>query len=224
MTAADRPGAAGEFSLADITHALHSLIPHGDGVPACAALITDNNQTVSLNVILTRARRLVGEQWEAANRAALIGELERSRRADGIPREQITVAGGERLWRPVAAAASPAAAQDEISEMLDHIHFVMPNLNDTFHYACADTEQIEAGEGPVMAAWWRRHRWHGLVALAAWRRGRHPLPEITADARYRAAVADLASDEQVSCPGEPDTERWLWWFDLDDLPALEPLP
>lgn len=106
--------------------------------------------------------------------------------------------------------------------MLDGIAFLLPNLNDTFAYACADTEQIAVGEAEIMAKWWRRHGWFGLVALAAWQRGLHPIPPVAATPNYQDAVADLRSDERVYCEGEEDEgpETWLWWFDLDDREGL----
>lgn len=110
--------------------------------------------------------------------------------------------------------------KDELVTMLDGVAFLLPNFNDTFYYASADTEQIPVGEGEVMAAWWRRHGWHGLVALAAWKRARHPLQPIAEDSRYTAALADLRSDETVLCAGDDEGGTWLWWFDLDDAPGV----
>ncbi len=84
---------------------------------------------------------------------------------------------------------------DDLTAFLGANAFVFPNLNDTFAYACSDTEQLPVGEGEIMAKWWRRHGWHGLVALAACKRGAHPLAAHRTDS-YWAALRDLASDEQ----------------------------
>lgn len=107
---------------------------------------------------------------------------------------------------------------DGLEGFLDAQAFLLPNLNDTFGLACADTEQLSVGEGEIMAIWWGRHGWHGLVALAAVQRGRHPLPRHADDARYRDALADLQGDERIGCRDDPETTgRWLWWFGLDHL-------
>jgi hypothetical protein len=100
--------------------------------------------------------------------------------------------------------------------LLNATAFLLPNLNDTFGYACADTEQIAVGEGEIMARWWMRHGWQGLVAIAAMKRGKQPIPPVAEDTAYQAAVADLASDERVACTGEDEAETWRWWFDLED--------
>ena len=102
---------------------------------------------------------------------------------------------------------------DELVDFLDANAFLLPNFSDTFGYASADTEQIEVGEGEIMAKWWRRHGWYGLVALAAYKRGAEPVREIREDSRYQAAMADLKSDEQVACSDDPEaTHTWLWWL------------
>jgi hypothetical protein len=104
--------------------------------------------------------------------------------------------------------------------MLADVFWLLPNLNDTFAYACADSEKIDVGEGEIMAAWWRRHGWHGLVALAAWKRQRHPLSQVAAHPSYQTAIADLRSDETIACAGEVEGATWLWWF-FDDPVAWD---
>lgn len=91
----------------------------------------------------------------------------------------------------------------ELDRFLADVHFLLPNLNDTFYYASGDTEQIGVGDGPAMAALWRRFGWFALVAIAADIRKQDPLKEIAEDPRFAAALAAL--DEPW---GDQSEEPW----------------
>lgn len=66
-------------------------------------------------------------------------------------------------------------------EFLDDFVFIHPNLNDTFDYACADTEMItldgEANQRALVQVW-VRYRQHGIRAYVAKMRGQEPLKEL----------------------------------------------
>lgn len=106
-------------------------------------------------------------------------------------------------------------SDDELARFLSTVHFVMPNLNDTFAFACADTEKVSVGDGQLLADFWRRHGWRGLVAIAAVQRGAEPLGEVAATPEYMAARAELLARE--SFPDE-DGEPWTL-LDEFELPV-----
>jgi len=109
---------------------------------------------------------------------------------------------------------TPPSEEEVLANFLNSIHYFMPNLNDSFYYASADTEKISVGEGAIMAKWAIKHGWYGFVAIAALKRNRNPLPEITKQLAYQAAVRDLNSGEIICFEDDPEGGDWRWWFDL----------
>jgi hypothetical protein len=117
------------------------------------------------------------------------------------------------LRRRTGSVPSPPAQTSEIASLLeDHLLFVAPNLNDTFAYACADTEDLAACE--QLADAYREHGWHIFVALAAYKRGVEPLQQIADTPEYAAAKAcvDADRDLRIFCEVEQATDddfaRW----------------
>lgn len=94
--------------------------------------------------------------------------------------------------------------RDELADFIADIHFILPNFNDTFSYACADTEQISVGDGQVLADFWRKYGWHGLLAIAAVKRKRDPLPEVAKSEKYQEAVIELMSGKEI----DDEEEGW----------------
>lgn len=85
-----------------------------------------------------------------------------------------------------------------LEAFLADVHFVCPNLNDTFHYAAADSEQLCTGDGELLHDFYLEHGWHGLVALTAIKRGAEPIREVRENENYIAArVAADANAELV---------------------------
>lgn len=114
------------------------------------------------------------------------------------------------MWIPnwLHRSRAGATADDELARFLADLHFILPNLNDTFDYAMADSEQINVGDGEVMADFWRRHGWHGLVAIAAIKRRRDPgIPSVAGDDRYKVALAELRALKPLP-PEDGDPDVW----------------
>lgn len=107
----------------------------------------------------------------------------------------------------------------ELEEFLAAHAFLLPNLNDTFAYACADSEQITVGDGEHMARFWRDYGWHGLVAIAAVKRDRYPLAEVALSPKYKMALGELLAAEWV----DPEWTL-LDEFELHVGPNLSPAP
>jgi hypothetical protein len=96
---------------------------------------------------------------------------------------------------------------DELVDFLNHFHFIYPNLNDTFHYACADSERIALdGEGEpdaedpmdrftdqdMLVKMWRAYGFHGIVAYCTRVRGELPsVTQVTSHPKYQAAIDAL---------------------------------
>jgi hypothetical protein len=85
-----------------------------------------------------------------------------------------------------------------LERFLDDCHGLTVNLNDTFYYSSADAEDVIIGDAGLFADFWQRHGWYGLVAIAAWKRKRHPLPQVAQHPKYKAALEELRSDEPVN--------------------------
>lgn len=96
---------------------------------------------------------------------------------------------------------------DELLEFLTLFAFIYPNLNDTFAYACADTEKIyldveqpfgfdsEGGppyvsNGEVLVRIWREYGTAGMYAFVAKMRGMDVLPRLRSP-EYEAAKEAL---------------------------------
>lgn len=87
----------------------------------------------------------------------------------------------------------------ELERFLEDLHFIYPNFNDTFYYASADSEQLNAdgledwdlGDDFSLADWWRRFGWDGLCALAAKQRDKEPIKEIAERPKYKEARNEL---------------------------------
>jgi hypothetical protein len=91
----------------------------------------------------------------------------------------------------VSQPPSSQSDSDELADFLADLAFVMPNLNDTFSYACADSEKITVGDGKLMAEFWRKYGWQGLAAIAAVQRRKEPVAEVARDYGFIRAVAEL---------------------------------
>lgn len=83
--------------------------------------------------------------------------------------------------------------RDELREFLDAMHWIMPNLNDTFAYATADSEKIymdgESNTDMLVKAW-RQYGHGGIRAYVAKIRGIEPIPPLR-DVDYENAVLAL---------------------------------
>lgn len=82
---------------------------------------------------------------------------------------------------------------DELFRFLDCFHWVYPNLNDTFAYACADSERVYMdGESNQIAlvTVWRKWGPAGIAAYVAKMRGTEPLQAVRTE-KYEAAKAYL---------------------------------
>lgn len=97
--------------------------------------------------------------------------------------------------------------RDELADFLDGLHWVLPNLSDTFAYASADTEQIAVGDAETLARLWRAHGHYALVAIAAWTRGVHPITPVRDREEYQAALAELRENPAEWPPG-PAGKCW----------------
>lgn len=78
---------------------------------------------------------------------------------------------------------------DLLSDFLDHMHWVMPNLNDTFGYATADSEKIYMDQDTnqeMLVDVWSKYGHIGIVAYVAKMRGTEPLPQLLTPAYYQA--------------------------------------
>lgn len=84
-----------------------------------------------------------------------------------------------------------------VREFLSSFVYIYPNLNDTFYYACADTEQTtldmdgepwEPAEsnGEVLVQVWSKYGHAGIIAYYSRRRNKHPVKEVQSDDFYRA--------------------------------------
>lgn len=108
----------------------------------------------------------------------------------------------------------------DLARFLGSVHFILPNFNDTFGYACADTEQISVGDGEFLAEFWRRHGWHGLVAIAAWKRDRTPIPPVARHEKFKAAMAELEANAQI--PDPHDDTPWTVLDEFELSPRVVP--
>ena len=104
---------------------------------------------------------------------------------------------GSGSHEPLATRAYTPA--NELPDFLEAMHWVMPNLNDTFAYATADSEKLymdgptEEGE-PVsnldmLVTQWRRFGIDGLRAYCARVRGRGVIAPLVTAAYSRALEA-----------------------------------
>lgn len=76
-----------------------------------------------------------------------------------------------------------------ISSFLDSFLFVCPNLNDTFEYATADSEQIyldNDGNQDMLVDVWAKFGFTGIIAYVAKMRGIDPVPELRTEDYYQA--------------------------------------
>lgn len=88
-----------------------------------------------------------------------------------------------------------SGGMNELEKFLSELHWIVPNLNDTFGYACADAEKISVGDGELLAKFWRQYGWHGLVAVAAVQRGKDPIPPVAEHPKYQEALKALLEEE-----------------------------
>lgn len=130
--------------------------------------------------------------------------------------------GGKVSLEPVALrlqherddAFAMAAQSAQLLDRLigEDVAFIYPNLNDTFAYACADTERLTACEELIGA--YAEHGWRIFAALAAFKRGKEPLPQIADTTEYRAARARVETDRdlrimcEIEQPTDEDFARW----------------
>lgn len=84
-----------------------------------------------------------------------------------------------------------------LADFLGQTHWVCPNLNDTFYYASADSEQLTVGDGELLAAFYEKHGWYGLVALVAIKRERMPLREVQENPRFTQAYTEALADAEL---------------------------
>lgn len=81
--------------------------------------------------------------------------------------------------------------EELISSFLESFVFICPNLNDTFHYASADTEQIyldSDGNQDMLVDVWVKFGFPGVIAYVAKMRGTEPIFEMRTDAYYQAKL------------------------------------
>lgn len=79
--------------------------------------------------------------------------------------------------------------EELISSFLDGFLFVCPNLNDTFEYATADSEQIyldSDGNQDMLVDVWAKFGYTGIVAYVAKMRNVEPLLKHRTDVYYQA--------------------------------------
>ncbi len=93
-------------------------------------------------------------------------------------------------------------SKDELCEFLSAFLWIYPNLNDTFGYACADSERIVLGDADesnvvVLVNVWIRYRHAGIRAYAAKIRGQEVLTELQTP-EYLAAKIYLENWEYES--------------------------
>lgn len=60
-------------------------------------------------------------------------------------------------------------------------------MNDTFGYACSDSEEVEIGEMPILSKIYDTHKYDGLIAWAANKRGCEPIKPLITD-EYKLAL------------------------------------
>jgi hypothetical protein len=108
---------------------------------------------------------------------------------------------GHEHRRKYVPAAALKAARAELGRFLEAMHWVMPNLNDTFAYAMADSERIymdgesdDEDDAPtntdMLVRVFRNYGFGGIVAYVAKMRGAEPIkPCRTVD--YENAVLAL---------------------------------
>lgn len=77
---------------------------------------------------------------------------------------------------------SRIATAAEFQEMLQETCFtVRVNCNDTFGYACADSEDIDVEDLPIMLELYQKFGWEGVIALCSKIRKCDPLSEVRND-------------------------------------------
>lgn len=89
------------------------------------------------------------------------------------------------------------ANSDELNEFLDLMHWVMPNLNDTFGYATADSERLymdQEENQEWLVKMFRKYGHDGIVAYCAKVRAQDPIPPCQTE-KYFAAMKDMSEWE-----------------------------
>jgi len=104
---------------------------------------------------------------------------------------------------------SDSGDPDELLSFLSYFAWLYPNLNDTFAYACADTERIwldievddsddsYISNGEVLVKAWREFGFSGIVAVVGRMRGQDPIAELRTE-DYDLAKKSLADWEYES--------------------------
>lgn len=94
-----------------------------------------------------------------------------------------------------AFAAGEESRERRLFDELDQsLHGVVANLNDTLGYATADAETLWEDDLPDDWTIWdlyQRFGWHGLVAVAAEKRGVEPIAPIRENEKYQAPLEAL---------------------------------
>ena len=79
----------------------------------------------------------------------------------------------------------------QIDIQVDTVSFAV-NMNDTFYYACADSEEVGADEIDAVYRAWKMFGYDGVVAWTAIKRGCEPIDECITS-QYREAYKALSS-------------------------------
>lgn len=103
----------------------------------------------------------------------------------------------ERLIAMKQVQLLPDEHQAMLEELLEKCHLQIDienekvsfslNMNDTFYYACADSEEVPMMDIPVVHHIWKELGYDGLVAWAALRREEEPIIECQTET-YKLAV------------------------------------
>jgi hypothetical protein len=159
----------------DIRHTLDSLLweaAHDDLGIYPVATIREG---------ITTPRTEWQDGWNAAVMAATEKHSLLTRWAKTLTEEQVT-----QLTELLDYDGEPVSLQVREDIVGLHIH-----CGDTFAYACADAEDFTLDDLPEIYALWQKHKYLGLVAWIARKRGHEPVKEVRYDTHYLAAKADL---------------------------------
>lgn len=138
-------------------------------------------------VVAADETRTERTEWQNGWNAAIMAEVKNHRRIKCLFKllyDDVKIAALELLESHML----------EISVSDDEPIVMYLNMNDTFGYACADSEEVTLSEIPEVYRLWKKYGHHGLTAWSAVKRNVDPIDECKSE-QYTLEMKEIMKDE-----------------------------